>query len=427
MKYCEMTSAELEKEYAQVKEEYENIKSLGLKLNMARGKPSPEQLALTMPMLSTLTPEDILTSEDGTDCRNYGVLDGIPEAKKLLGDMIGVSPENVIVYGNSSLNIMYDQISRLYTHGTQGEKPWGKYEQIKFLCPSPGYDRHFGVTEHFGFTLITVAMTPDGPDMDEVESLVANDESIKGIWCVPKYSNPQGYTYSYETSRRLVSMKTAAKDFRIFWDNAYGVHHLYGDAEKQSDIPEILSLAAECGNPDRVYEFCSTSKITFPGSGIAAIASSLSNITEIRKQLSAQTIGHDKINQLRHVRFLKNADHLREVMQNHADILRPKFEKVINTLESQLSDLAIGEWTYPLGGYFISFDSLPGCAKRIVELAKNAGMSLTGAGATYPYKKDPEDKNIRIAPSFPSLEEIGKASELFAVCVKLASLEKLMK
>ena len=366
-----------------------------------------------------------LKSENGTDLRNYGVLDGIPEAKKLIADVIGTKPENVIIYGNSSLNIMYDQVARAEMFGICGNTPWCKLDKVKFLCPVPGYDRHFAITETFGIEMINIPMTENGPDMDLVEKYVNNDETVKGIWCVPKYSNPQGVVYSDETVRRFAALKPAAADFRIFWDNAYVVHHLY--KEDQAQILDILEECKKAGNPDMVFEFCSTSKVSFPGSGIAAVAASKANLEDFRSYMQIQTIGHDKLNQLRHVKFFKNIDGLHEHMRKHAAILRPKFEMVLNTLDRELGGLGIGEWTKPHGGYFISFDSMEGCAKAIVAKAKEAGVVLTGAGATYPYGKDPKDSNIRIAPSFPTPEDLGKAAEVFVLCVKLTSVEKLLE
>ena len=362
---------------------------------------------------------------DGIDTRNYGLMDGIIEAKHLLADVMSVPAENVIVYGNSSLSIMYDTISRSVTHGVMGSTPWCKLEQVKFLCPVPGYDRHFAITQHFGIEMILIPMTPDGPDMDLVEKYVNEDPAVKGIWCVPKYSNPQGISYSDETVRRFAALKPAAKDFRIYWDNAYAIHHLYED--KQDQILEILSECEKAGNPDMVYEFCSTSKITFSGSGIAAMASSPANLADIKKTLTLQTIGYDKVNQLRHARYFKNVEGMMAHMKKHADILRPKFEAVLSVLDRELGGLGIGEWTRPLGGYFISFDAMEGCAKAIVEKCKEAGVVLTGAGATFPYGKDPKDSNIRIAPTFPTSEEMAAATDIFVLCVKLVSVEKLLQ
>ena len=422
--YQEMSKEELLKEKEHLEAEYKKFQQRGLKLDMSRGKPSQEQLDLSMGMMDVLSSYSDLACEDGTDCRNYGVLDGIQEAKVLIGDMIECNPENIIIYGNSSLNIMYDTISRSMTHGVMGNTPWCKLDKVKFLCPVPGYDRHFAITEYFGIEMINVPMLPTGPDMDMVEELVSKDEAIKGIWCVPKYSNPQGYTYSAETVERFAHLKPAAPDFRIYWDNAYSIHHLYDD--NQDFLVEILEACAKAGNPDLVYKFTSTSKVSFPGSGIAAVAASKANLEDFRSYMQIQTIGHDKLNQLRHVKFFKNIDGLHEHMRKHAAILRPKFEMVLNTLDRELGGLGIGEWTKPHGGYFISFDSMEGCAKAIVAKAKEAGVVLTGAGATYPYGKDPKDSNIRIAPSFPTPEDLGKAAEVFVLCVKLTSVEKLL-
>ena len=403
---------------------YREYQGKDLKLDMSRGKPSIDQLDLSMGMLDVLTSDMDLTCEDGTDCRNYGVLDGISEAKELLAYMMEVAPDHIIIYGNSSLNVMYDTVSRSMTHGVMGNTPWCKLDKVKFLCPVPGYDRHFAITEYFGIEMINIPMTPTGPDMDMVEELVASDDSIKGIWCVPKYSNPQGISYSDQTVRRFARLKPAAPDFRIYWDNAYTIHHLY-DMD-QDHLIEILAECKRAGNPDMVYKFASTSKISFPGSGIAAIAASQNNLVDIKKQLRIQTIGHDKVNQLRHVRFFGDIHGMVEHMKKHADILRPKFEAVLETLDRELEGLGIGTWTTPKGGYFIAFDSLDGCAKAIVAKCKKAGLVMTGAGATYPYGKDPHDSNIRIAPSYPPLNDLKQAMELFALCVKLVSVEKLL-
>ncbi len=421
--YSEMTRAELGEEIAQLKKEYRKFQNMELHLDMSRGKPCQEQLDLSMGLMDVLDSSSDLTCEDGTDCRNYGSLTGIEEACELLGDMMENNPKDIIIYGNSSLNVMYDTVSRAFTHGIMGSTPWCKLEKVKFLCPVPGYDRHFAITEYFGIDMIPVPMTCTGPQMDLVEKLVAEDPLIKGIWCVPKYSNPQGYSYSDETVRRFARLKPAAKDFRIFWDNAYGMHHLYDD--KQDYLIEILAECKRAGNPDLVYKFASTSKITFPGSGIAALATSPNNMDDIRNQLKRQTIGHDKVNQLRHVRFFKDIHGMVEHMRKHAEILRPKFEMVEDTLERELTDLNIGTWTKPLGGYFIHFESLPGCAKAIVARAKKAGVILTGAGATWPYGKDPNDNSIRIAPTYPNAQDLATASALFALCVKLVSAEKI--
>ena len=423
--YQEMSKEELLKEKEHLEAEYKKFQQRGLKLDMSRGKPSQEQLDLSMGMMDVLSSYSDLACEDGTDCRNYGVLDGIQEAKVLIGDMIECNPENIIIYGNSSLNIMYDTISRSMTHGVMGNTPWCKLDKVKFLCPVPGYDRHFAITEYFGIEMINVPMLPTGPDMDMVEELVSKDEAIKGIWCVPKYSNPQGYTYSAETVERFAHLKPAAPDFRIYWDNAYSIHHLYDD--NQDFLVEILEACAKAGNPDLVYKFTSTSKVSFPGSGIAAVAASKANLEDFRSYMQIQTIGHDKLNQLRHVKFFKNIDGLHEHMRKHAAILRPKFEMVLNTLDRELGGLGIGEWTKPHGGYFISFDSLPGCAKAIVAKAKEAGVVMTDAGATFPYGKDPQDSNIRIAPSYPTPEELKTATEIFVLSVKLVSIDKILE
>lgn len=423
--YNEMSREELEQEKSELEARFEEVKAKGLKLDMSRGKPSTAQLDLSMEMMDVLNSSSNLKCEEGIDCRNYGVLDGIREAKQLLADMMEVSTENVIIYGNSSLNVMFDTVARSMTHGVMGSTPWSKLDKVKFLCPVPGYDRHFAITEYFGIEMINVPMTPTGPDMDMVERLVSEDESIKGIWCVPKYSNPQGITYSDDTVRRFAQLQPAAKDFRIYWDNAYGIHHLYED--KQDYLPEILLECKKAGNPDMVYKFCSTSKVSFPGSGIAAIAASKDNLVNIKKQMTIQTIGHDKLNQLRHVRFYKDIHGMVEHMKKHADILRPKFETVLDVLDRELGDLGIGSWIRPRGGYFISFDSLPGCAKAIVAKAKEAGVIMTNAGATFPYGKDPEDSNIRIAPSFPTPEELAMAAEIFVLSVKLVSIDKILE
>ncbi|HKM33194.1 MAG TPA: aminotransferase class I/II-fold pyridoxal phosphate-dependent enzyme [Lachnospiraceae bacterium] len=421
--YKEMSKEELAVLKEELVKAYEDVKGKGLKLDMSRGKPSAKQLDMTMPIMDTLDSESILKTEEGVDCRNYGVLDGIPEAKALMGEMIGVPAKNIIVCGNASLPIMYDTVSRSVTHGVCGNTPWCKLEKVKFLCPAPGYDRHFAITEHFGIEMIHIPMTKEGPDMDLVEKYVNQDAAVKGIWCVPKYSNPQGITYSDETVRRFANLKPAADDFRIFWDNAYAIHDLYENADM------LLDLFGECvkaGNPDMVYEFASTSKVSFAGAGIAAVAASEKNLDFYRKSMTIQTIGYDKVNQLRHVRYYKNLDGLKKQMKKQADILRPKFEAVTDTLQEELGGLGIAEWIAPKGGYFISFDAMEGCAKNIVAKCKEAGVILTGAGATYPYGKDPLDSNIRIAPSFPTPEEMTQATELFVLCVKLASVEKLM-
>lgn len=425
MQYNDMSKEELLALKESLNKEYAEAKAKGLALDMSRGKPSAKQLDVSLGLLDTINSSSDLKALDGTDCRNYGVLDGIPEAKKLMADMMGTTPDHVIVYGNASLNIMYDQISRAYTHGILGNTPWCKLDKVKFLCPVPGYDRHFAITERFGIEMINIPMSESGPDMGMVEEYVSNDASVKGIWCVPKYSNPQGYTYSEETVKRMAALKPAAEDFRIFWDNAYVIHDLYDD--NKDEIADIISECEKAGNPDMVFEFASTSKVSFPGSGIAALATSANNIADIKKQLTIQTIGHDKLNQLRHVRFFKDINGLKEHMRKHAEFMRPKFEAVESVLEEELGGLGIGSWTEPKGGYFISFDAMDGCAKAIVAKCKEAGVKLTGAGATFPYGKDPKDSNIRIAPSFPTPDEMKQAADLFVLCVKLVSVEKLLE
>ncbi|MBS6922770.1 MAG: aminotransferase [Lachnospiraceae bacterium] len=422
--YKDLSKDELKALKKELTRKFEEVKAKGLKLDMSRGKPSTEQLNLSMGMMDVLTSSSDLVCEEGVDCRNYGVLDGIREAKQLLADMMEVPKDNIVIFGNSSLNVMYDTVARSMIHGVMGSTPWCKLDKVKFLCPVPGYDRHFAITEHFGIEMINVPMTPTGPDMDMVEKLVSSDPAIKGIWCVPKYSNPQGITYSDETVHRFAKLNPAAEDFRIYWDNAYGIHHLYED--KQDYLIEILMECKKEGHPDMVYKFSSTSKISFPGSGIAAIAASDANLAEIREQMKIQTIGHDKLNQLRHARYFKNIHGMVEHMKKHAASMRPKFDTVLASLEKELGGLEIGSWLAPRGGYFISFDSLDGCAKAIVAKAKEAGLIMTNAGATYPYGKDPHDSNIRIAPSYPTLDEIKRAMEVFTLSVKHVSVEKLL-
>ncbi len=423
--YREMSKEELKQLKDQLEKEYADAKGKGLKLDMSRGKPAPAQLDLSMEMLDILNSKSNTQAENGLDCRNYGMMDGIGEAKKMMADMIGVKPESVIVCGNASLPIMYDTVSRSMTHGVLGEQPWCKQEKIKFLCPVPGYDRHFAITEHFGIEMIAVPMREDGPDMDMVEKMVHEDESIKGIWCVPKYANPTGITYSDEVVKRFAALKPAAKDFRIYWDNAYAVHHLYDDV--QDELIDILAECEKAGNSDLVFEFCSTSKVSFAGAGIAAVAASEENLKWFQKSMTVQTIGYDKLNMLRHVRYFKDMDGIKIHMKKHAEIMRPKFEIVLKTLEEELGGTGIGTWTNPKGGYFISFQAMEGCAREIVSKCKEAGMVLTGAGAAYPYGNDPQDSNIRIAPSFPTLQEMEAAIELFVLCVKLVSVNKLME
>ena len=423
--YKDLTREELLAMKKDLELQYEDAKGKGLKLDMSRGKPSEEQLDMTMPMMDIFNSSCDMRDDQGVDTRNYGNLEGIWSARRLLGEMLGVAPEKVIVFGTASLSVMYDSISRSMTHGVMGSTPWCKLDKVKFLCPAPGYDRHFRITEYFGIEMINVPMTPTGPDMDMVEELVSSDPAIKGIWCVPKYSNPQGITYSAETVKRFARLKPAAEDFRIFWDNAYCIHHLYD--EHQDFLLEILDECEKAGNPDMVYKYVSTSKVTFPGSGIAAIAASPRNLQDIREHMTVQTIGHDKINQLRHVRFFGGIVGMHKHMKKHAEVLRPKFEAVESTLEQELGGAEIGTWTKPMGGYFISFDSLEGCAKKIVAKAAEAGLKMTEAGATYPYGIDPKDSNIRIAPSFPSLEELQLATEIFVLSVKLVSIDKLLE
>lgn len=421
--YKLMTKEELCKKQQQLFKAQEAAKLKTLSLDMSRGKPEAAQLDMGFDILSIIDADTNMKVDNGIDCRNYGLLDGIASAKKLMADMLDVKPENVIVYGNSSLNIMYDTVSRSYTHGVLGSTPWCKLDKVKFLCPAPGYDRHFAITEHFGIEMITIPMKEDGPDMDMVEQYVNTDASVKGIWCVPMYSNPTGITFSDEVVRRFASLRPAAKDFRIFWDNAYCIHHIYDDKDS------LLSIADECeaaGNPDMYYIFGSTSKVSFAGAGIAAMASSAANIAAVKKQMTIQTIGHDKVNQLRHVLYFKDLEGLNAHMEKHAAIMRPKFDKVLEVLERELAGTGIATWSTPKGGYFISFDSMEGCAKAIVAKCKELGVVLTGAGATFPYGIDPEDRNIRIAPSFPTISDLEQAVEIFVLSVKLVSIEKLL-
>lgn len=420
-RYDEMTTDERNKEYAIVKKHYDELKSRGLKLNMARGKPSPEQLDLSMPMLNILGPDQDCRSEDGVDCRNYGELSGIKEAKELFSQYMGVDQDEIFIAGSSSITFMYDCISRAMLTGVlDSDQPWGKYPKIKMLCPVPGYDRHFSICEFLGIEMISIPMTPAGPDLELAEKLASQDETIKGIWCVPKYSNPLGITYTDQTVRRLAGMTTKAKDFRIFWDNAYAVHKLDQDAA----LLNILEECKKAGNPNRVYLFGSTNKITFPGAGVAFLAASHENILFTKKQLAMQAISWDKLNMLRHVRFLKDMEGIRAHMEKHAKILRPKFDLVIRFLEQQLQTVGAGTYTRPGGGYFVTYLARPGCAGQIVTLCKEAGLILTAAGATHPYGIDPQDCYIRIAPSFPSCQELECAMELFCVAAKLVTLRQ---
>lgn len=421
--YQEMSKEELYKVKEGLEKEYAKYKGMGLSLNMARGKPAATQLDLVMPMLDVLNSSSELIAEDGTDCRNYGELKGIPEARKLIADMVGSTPDHVFVYGNSSLNVMYDTVSRSFTHGVMGSTPWCKLDKVKFLCPVPGYDRHFGITQYYGFELIPIPMDDNGPDMDMVERLVSEDDSIKGIWCVPKYSNPAGITYSDEVVKRFAALKPAAKDFRIMWDNAYCIHEI-------SDTPDVLlNIMDECkktGNEDLPILFCSTSKITFPGAGVAAMAASENNLKVLREKYNYEIISYDKLNMLRHVRFFKDYDGVLKHMEKHKSVLKPKFEIVLDTLDKELAPADIASWKKPHGGYFVSVDVFEGTAKRTVALCKEAGVVLTGAGATYPLGIDPKDSNIRIAPTFPPNHELEVAMDVFCICARLAACEKIL-
>lgn len=421
--YKNMSKAELEALKSQLEAEFENVKGMGLKLDMSRGKPGADQLDLSLPMLDILKDGSQFKGIDGVDFRNYGLMDGTAEAKQLFAELMGVDSDHVVIFGNSSLNIMYDLIVRAFLTGFCGNTPWSKLEKVKWLCPVPGYDRHFAITEHFGIEMINIPMDENGPDMDLVEQYVNNDASVKGIWCIPKYSNPSGVVYSDEVVKRFANLKPAAKDFRIFWDNAYCVHHLY----ERIAIANIADECEKAGNPDMYFELCSTSKVTFPGAGVAAMIASPANIADLKKCMTIQTISHDKLNQIRHVLFLKDAEGVYNHMEKHAEILRPKFEAVLDTLQNEIGDLEIGTWISPKGGYFIAFESLEGCAKKIIAMCKEAGVAMTPAGSTYPYHNDPADTSIRIAPTFPSASDLEKACEVFVLCVKLVSVQKLLE
>ena len=424
MEYLNCSAQELEKEYASLKKQYENEKGKGLSLNMARGKPGKAQLDLSLGMLDVINSSSEFVGADGMDCRNYGILKGIDECRRLFAEILGVDKENVMVGGSSSLNMMFDTISCMMTKPiAEGCKPWYEVENRKFLCPVPGYDRHFGITGYYGFEMIPVPMTEDGPDMDMIEELVASDDSIKGIWCVPKYSNPQGITYSDETVRRFAALKPAAKDFRIMWDNAYCIHDV---TDTPDELLNIMEACKETGNEDMPILFCSTSKITFPGAGVAAMAASEKNMKVFTERYNYEVISYDKLNMLRHVKYFGNYQGVLDHMKKHKEVLQPKFEIVLNALDKELAPTETAQWTKPNGGYFVSVDVLPGTAKRVVQLCKEAGVVLTDAGATYPLGKDPKDSNIRIAPSFPPNSELEQAMEIFCICAKLAACEKLI-
>lgn len=422
MLYSAMNAGELSGEAEKCRQELEKLR--GISLDLSRGNPSKEQLALSLKMLDVLDHHSVLDSENGQDCRNYGGLDGIPEAKRILAHMMGTHSVHTIVGGNSSLTLMYQLVSHGMTDGICGGTPWQEIKDRKFLCPVPGYDRHFAITEHFGFEMIPVPMHDDGPDMDMIERLVSSDASIKGIWCVPKYQNPTGVVYSDETVRRFAALKPAAADFRIFWDNAYCVHCFSGEC---ATIPDIIEECEKAGSADLVYEFCSTSKISFPGSGISAVAASSANLIDIKSFLKFATIGPDKLNQLRHARFFRSSAGIRAHMKKHADILRPKFEKVLEVLGSQLDGLGVADWTKPTGGYFISFNTLPGCARAVIAMCAEYGVKFTPAGATFPGGYDPDDRNIRIAPSFAELSDAETAVTVLALCTRIVSAEKLLR
>ncbi len=422
MEYSSMNKAQLQAEYDAVAKDFEALKAKGLKLDMSRGKPSKAQLDLVSGVLTALTtPEECAV--EGTDARNYGELAGLPCARRYFAEILGCKPEECFMGGNASLTLMYDTISKAYTHGLlHSEKPWAKLDKVKFLCPAPGYDRHFKISQSFGMEMITIEMTENGPDMDAVEEAV-KDPAVKGMWCVPKYSNPEGVIYSDETIRRIAALKPAAPDFLLMWDNAYCIHEFDGDFVP---FPDIISLCREAGNPDMVFEYASTSKVTFPGAGISVMASSVDNIKYMLGLLGIQTISYDKVNQLRHVRFLKDKATTLELMKKHAAIMKPKFDAVVSALDKEIAPLGIAQWKRPKGGYFVSVDTMDGLAKRTLALCKEVGVVMTGAGATFPYGVDPRDRNIRIAPSLPPVEELEQAIAVFCTCLKLAALEKLL-
>ncbi|MEE0059980.1 MAG: aminotransferase [Acutalibacteraceae bacterium] len=422
MNYLSASKNELKTELEKMQAEYKKYQEMNLNLDMSRGKPGSSQLDLSEAMLTVLSTKEDCKAVNGLDCRNYGVLDGVPEMKEIFAKVLGVDTNEIMVGGNSSLNMMFDTIATMMTANVNGGTPWAKQDNLKWLCPVPGYDRHFGITEYFGFEMITVPMTPQGPDMDVVEKLVSEDSSIKGIWCVPKYSNPQGVTYSDETVTRFAKLKPAADDFRIMWDNAYVIHDI---AEKGDTLLNLMDECKKYGNEDLPIMFTSTSKITFPGAGIACMATSEKNMNFFKKKYTAQTIGYDKLNMLRHVKFFGSYEGLMEHMQLHRAVLEPRFNAVIEKLEANLGGYGVAEWLNPKGGYFVSVDVYEGCAKRTVQLCKEAGVVLTGAGATFPYGNDPKDSNIRLAPTLPPVEELELAMDLFCVCTKLAALEKL--